>query len=698
LDLERVDGARAGRKENDHCCDKSDAPSDMLAAMGESFVEDVEAWRERLASKSRLEGIVDAIVFLRFCEDKSGVRSPPLRASMNDPRIHEALAACVRRMDERFHGWLLGASTERAAEASQANDALVRDAICHFCDVDFRALADETLGRVYESSLERRARGARKSAGVYYTPEHVVRYMVDGTIGQLLERRRDGASTRIRILDPACGSGSFLLGAFERLVAWHDERGARPLDVERRIEVLLDGVFGVDLDPRAVEVTKLSLALAAIGGRTPDPTASLRALARLDDNIRCGNSLVATEFDYAASFADVFAEGGFDVVLGNPPYVSYGGRQAVELPAETRRYFERHYESGGWATAHSLFMERSAKHLSRGLVSFIVPDQVGHLAGYRGLREILGREGHVTEVRYWGENVFKGVVTPSLTFVLDRATRAKVRTTRVLDGDGSEHRVRIEGGEPWTAPRGSTLLDKLRQKSISIRPYLADCGVRTTDAKKQVVRLLGARGKCVPVLEGRQIGRYSCAPPEVAVRLAAGPRVYMSRAEKYAKARFLIRQTAAYPIVGPREHATYFRNSLHALYAPDNGWDVRYVVGLLNSKLLRFAYVATVREARQRAFPQVKLGPLGALPIRALRLDVQAEKQQHDGLVDLVARMLDLKHELGRATAETKRDALRARADELDLRIDRAVFGIYELTDGEIANVEETVGTLAAPP
>ncbi len=199
------------------------------------------------------------------------------------------------------------------------------------------------------------------------------------------------------------------------------------------------------------------------------------------------------------------------------------------------------------------------------------------------------------------------------------------------------------------------------------------------------------------MLEGRQIGRYSCAPPEVAVRLAAGPRVFVSRAEKYANARFLIRQTAAYPIVGPREHATYFRNSLHALYAPDNGWDVRYVVGLLNSKLLRFAYVATVREARQRAFPQVKLGPLGALPIRALRLDVRAEKAQHDRLVDLVARMLDLKHDL-QIAGEAARGALRARADELDLSIDRTIFGMYELNDGEIASVEETVRTLAAPP
>src|SRR5439155_18719995 len=125
-----------------------------------------------------------------------------------------------------------------------------------------------------------------------------------------------------------------------------------------------------------------------------------------------------------------------------------------------------------------------------------------------------------------------------------------------------------------------------------------------------------------------------------------------------------------------------FRNSLHALYPPDNGWDVRYVVGLLNSKLLRFAYVANVREARQRTFPQVKLGPLGALPIRDLRLDVAEQKAQHDRVVDLVASMLGLKHELGKKAGGDAAD-LRARVDELDQRIDREVLLLYGLTDGE---------------
>jgi hypothetical protein len=589
------------------------------------------------------------------------------------------------------------------------------DAIDHFSQVDTSALDIDVLGRSYERSLERRQRRARKSSGIYYTPDHVVRYMVEGTLGAMLEGLTPERAAELRILDPACGAGSFLLGAFDHLIEWHrafylaraggddvlyrDPRGDLQLTTQKRVEILVNNIYGVDLDERAVDVTRLSLSLRALEGRLDEPSAKHAdesSLARLSQHVRCGNSLVATEFDYEASFPGVFARGGFDIVLGNPPYVSYGGRQAVEIPEELRRYFARTYESGGWATAHSLFMERSAKHLSRRLVSFIVPDQVGHLAGYRSLRELLLRQGTLAEVRYWGENVFKGVVTPSLTFVLDRATQGG--ETRVLDADGTSHRVRLEAGRAWTASAAKNLLDKLRRRSTSIRRYLADCGVRTTNAKRQVVGLAEVRGKFVPVLEGRQIGRYSCSPPEVAVRLDAGPKVFVSRDEKYLKAEFLIRQTASYPVVGPREHAVYFRNSLHALYAPDNGWDVRYVVGLLNSKLLRFAYVADVREAHQRAFPQVKLGPLGELPIRDLRLDVGEERDQHDRVVGMVARILDLKHELGRAKDRAAQADLEARLGELDRTLDREVFRLYDLTEGEIETVEATVGALAPPP
>jgi len=323
-----------------------------------------------------------------------------------------------------------------------------------------------------------------------------------------------------------------------------------------------------------------------------------------------------------------------------------------------------------------------------------VPDQVGHLDGYRSLRGVLLRRGRLTEVRYWGEDVFQGVTTPSMTFILD--LQAKPATTWVRNADGSEQAGTIEGEAAWSFSSSSVLLDKLRSRAMSIRGWLADCGMRTTDAKRQVLPLKKAKGRFIPVLEGKQIGRYWCAPPEVGVRLDAGA-VFKSRDEKYSRARFLIRQTAAYPIVGPREHAAYFRNSLHALYAPEGGLDVRYLVGVLNSKLLRFAYVKLIREASQRTFPQVKLAPLGQLPIRAIDFADALDKAIHDSIVERVQTLLDLQRELMNATPD-RNELLRGRAATLDGSIDAEVYRLYRLEESEIAEVEHVVGKLPFPP
>ncbi len=632
------------------------------------------------------------LLFLRLSEERGAQRPGSLRSLAGLAGVYPRL--CRGRS---------------ALEPSLAlDDASFREALAPLCEPE-SALATapvDMLGHVYERSLGSGTPHARKAGGVYYTPDHIVRYVVESTVGALIEGRTPAEVPRLAVLDPACGAGSFLLGTCRLLFDWYRAchgNGTLRLTTARRQQIVEKHVFGVDLDGRAVELTKLSLVLLVLEGAADEfPHEDLEALrermlSRLDVNIRRGNSLVTAEFDYEEHFADIFAKGGFDVVIGNPPYLSYGGRQAAPLAPSQRKYFAEHYQSAGWATAHSFFMERAAKLLSRQLVSFIVPDQVGHLEGYRSLRRLLAQHGGLAEVKYWGENVFKGVVTPSLTFLLDKSERLAPET-RIVSRDGSEQRGSIEPGDGWTFSSSLRLLEKLGSDATSIRPWISDCGIRTTDAKKQVVELARGSGEFVPALEGKQIGRYWCSPPEVAVLLDTDAPLFRSRVDKYAKAEFLIRQTAAYPIVGPREHATYFRNSLHALYPPDDGSDVRYLVGLLNSKVLRFVYVAMIREARQRVFPQVKLRALGALPIRRMRLDVPAERAQHDRVVEMVEAMLGLQRGIRNEKAPADKDALCARAKELDRAIDADVFRIYALSDREIARVEDTIGALASPP
>jgi len=367
----------------------------------------------------------------------------------------------------------------------------------------------------------------------------------------------------------------------------------------------------------------------------------------------------------------------------------------VKIDAAIRQYYEKRFQGGKWLTSHGLFTVSAVTNLSRRLVSFVIPDQVGHLEGYAGIRKCLVQQSGLAEVRYWGEGVFRGVTTPVLTFVADNL---HVGETTIIDQDGGSVRKHLRGTDLWSDSPASDLLNRLREGSGTLGNLVADPGVHTGNCARRLVFEAGAcEGDCVPVLEGRQISRYACAKPNRVLRLDYEPlrgEYFTIRPEgKYAAARFVIRQTAAYPIVGPRRHATYFRNSLLALYSPADGRDVRFLVALLNSRLIRFIYVVEVRESRQKAFPQVKVQALRRLPIRDVDLSKQKEKAMHDRLVKLVDQMLILHEQLEVARTAHEKDVLRRRIEATDSEIDSTVYRLYELSEEDIRVVEGNTPT-----
>ena len=314
-------------------------------------------------------------------------------------------------------------------EAVVTSNCVVRDIIRELdpnhSPYDFSVLPVEILGTIYERFLGKVVRTTeqrvkiedkpevRKAGGVYYTPQYIVRYIVEQTVGKLLadcETPDDVA--RLKILDPACGSGSFLIGAYDALIEWHksyyaakakpDRKAAyRDADGDIRLaaklkrQILLNNIFGVDIDQQAVEVTRFSLSLKALEDTRKDELDEERNLFKetvlpdLKDNIVCGNSLIGTDIlegqlfdleeerklnpmDYDKKFPAIMGSGGFDVVVGNPPYV---------FTRETMTVREREYYSSRYALSWEkqntfmLFMERLLRFLKpNGTGSFIVPN------------------------------------------------------------------------------------------------------------------------------------------------------------------------------------------------------------------------------------------------------------------------------------------------------------------------------------
>jgi hypothetical protein len=420
------------------------------ATVDDAFLKEIEGWREELAKNLALRNprltqrelnyavqvIIDRIIFLRMCEDRGIEQYGQLQALLNGSAVYGRLKQFFQSADDRYNSGLFHFHKEKDREdpdeltpSLKIDDKTLKDMIADLYYPDspyeFSVLPAEILGQVYEQFLGKVIRltkghqarvedkpEVKKAGGVYYTPAYIVDYIVKHTVGKLLEDKTPKQAAKLRILDPACGSGSFLLGAYQYLLDWHrdwyvnDEPakhtkelyqgpgGSWRLSTTVKKDILTNNIYGVDIDPQAVEVTKLSLLLKVLEGESHDSLEHQRlmwherALPDLACNIKCGNSLIGPDFydgrqmtmfdeeeryrinvfDWSAAFAATMKAGGFDAVIGNPPYV----RQ--ESLREFKEYLKRCYRAfDSTADLYVYFIERALSLLRvGGLFSFIV--------------------------------------------------------------------------------------------------------------------------------------------------------------------------------------------------------------------------------------------------------------------------------------------------------------------------------------
>jgi len=333
---------------------------------------------------------IDRIIFLRMCEDRGIEEYGQLLALTNGPHTYARLGEYYRRADERYNAGLFDFRADTLTRTLVIDDKALKPILSSLyypqCPYEFSVLPVEILGQVYEQFLGKVIRltpnhrakveekpEVKKAGGVYYTPSYIVDYIVRQTVGKLVESKTPRQISKLRILDPACGSGSFLLGAYQYLLDYHRQwyEANDPAKYARRKQppvyhapspsppsqggagggwegrgggwrltgaekkgILLNNINGVDIDRQAVEVTKLSLLLQVLEGETEETLGQQlafwreRALPDLGNNIKCGNSLIGPDyyegqlmpdedeirrvnpFDWEGEFPEAMATGG----------------------------------------------------------------------------------------------------------------------------------------------------------------------------------------------------------------------------------------------------------------------------------------------------------------------------------------------------------------------------------------------------
>ena len=659
-----------------------------------------------------VQATIDRIIFLRICEDRGIETYGTLQALIDGSQVYEQLLQRFHQADARYNSGLFHFEAEKGrAESSDTltpslaiDDKVLKDILKNLYYPDspyeFSVLPGDILGQVYEQFLGKVIRlttehravveekpEVRKAGGVFYTPTFIVDHILRQTLGKLLAsltlRQVAGLAPRIgrkaapvRVADISCGSGSFQLGAYQFLLDWYlaayladgrekwatgrnprlyqTARGEWRLTITERKRILLDHIYGVDIDPQAVEVTKLSLLLKVLEGedeQTINQQMALfpeRALPDLGRNIKSGNSLIGPDFyegqqmsllddeaalrinvfDWQAEFPHVFADGGFDVIIGNPPYVLL---QDEFRDNEQLAYFRSKFTVASFKIdTYHLFIEQGIRLTrSGGYCSMITPANFLTNNNLAGLRRFMIESSVIDHILVIDEGVFRGVSVDNAIFVVSPG-QAKAGNFRVVH-------TKIEGGQliptidntisvpqvlntPHLLFTGSSIdgIKSLWERLAAIGKELGSIadvnfGKQLRDRKVfkedviEVDQLNQIMPPHKPCFTGRDIGRYSlrwghlaCLDDEVARSGGCWD------SEKHnAKNKLLTRQIGRYPEFALDEAGYQCLNTLFMVNVRASGYDPRFVLGILNSKLLQAYWLDHFYDMR-RTFPKIK--------------------------------------------------------------------------------------------
>ncbi|MBI2028511.1 MAG: N-6 DNA methylase [Candidatus Levybacteria bacterium] len=702
-------------------------------------------WNPKVTKDLLDEGVqklLDRLIFIRVAEDRKieqNILVPLINqwrafAGKNKPELYESMADKFRELDDIYNSNLFTPHPfEKWEDDGGALEKVIK--ILHgksgYYEYDFSVMPADVLGSVYENYLGHKlsqskkgltldkTANKRKEQGIYYTPTFIVDYIVRNALKPVLDKCRSiNDLKKIKVLDPACGSGSFLIKALEVIAEKYKDFNA-PINEFTKIQIILENLYGVDLDMQAVEIARLNLLVNTLEEKGKLPS--------LDKNIKNGNSLISgtdeelekyfdknfrdkKPFNWQEEFPEVFKQGGFDVIIGNPPYIFARGGNFDDN--EKKYYYDNYKLQKYQINTYLLFIERTYNLLKQnGRLGFIVPNNWLTISTFKNLREFILKEMGGVRIINTVEAVFSQASVDTCILIFEKSKPTEIQLGELRENQAplmkkykpedfyaNDFIINIT---KISSLKGNAILNKIDSNSLSLsdiarvssglKAYQEGKGkpIQTKEIKES--RKYHSQKRLdktyFPYLQGSDVKRYFLDWSKEYLSYGdwlAEPR----KSVPFNGHRILVRQIpSSLPYcINAAYTEDYYFNDINSMVIFDSirGYDLRYILGIINTKLISYWFANVFDKFQRKIFPQFKVNELAKFPI------YKAEKNKQKAIIELVNKIMQLKKDLKKLDANSNKWVkIKEEIEKTDKKIDEEVYKLYGLTQEEIRVVED---------
>ncbi|MHB8871868.1 MAG: Eco57I restriction-modification methylase domain-containing protein, partial [Candidatus Doudnabacteria bacterium] len=693
---------------------------------------------------------IDRLVFIRFLEDKQ-IEPDHYVSEFGDAKnAWKDFRVACRKLDAKYNGVVFKkhfVDSDNFIEPDDKSFSQICEELAHVnSPYNFDIIPIHILGSIYERFLgkvviatDKRVRieekpEVRKAGGVYYTPQYIVNYIVDNTVGKLIDGKTPNEISKLRFADISCGSGSFLITVFDRLLEYHRkwyqenheqakkdgcyfQDGKWILSLKQKQKILTNNIYGVDLDSQAMEVTQLSLYLKLLEDETTATAQDTwvmfkeQLLPNLNNNIICGNSLIGTDIlegnlfnredelklkpmNFEDAFSEVMKRGGFDAIVGNPPYIPIESFSEIEKKNYQNKFpeFSRKYDSS------VIFISKALSLLNEhGLLGYISSQTWETGENYSGFRKKIFSDYGCVKIINLPFNIFKDAYVDTGIFLF---SNRKQKHYMFYSYDKKEKISAIpdlsfELIECGDVKKPDFKLIFNRNVSRVLQNFSSDDFISLGEITISTQGLSSSKFQETKIINDEwtlpfynvTVKRYFFSVENsyyVNLKDKKSLFQFYEKKEKILIRRIINRQDRLDAVYF--NEAGVFKKDINPFILNNSDFNTKYLLALINSKLFSWIYLNSSSIATKDDFRQTTLAELRKLPIRKVLSD---ETNTHDKIVLLVDQILESKKQLLNYKTESEKEYLEKKVVALDRQIDSLVYELYKLTDEEINIIEE---------